>query len=63
MTIMKEEDIDREWVYGKNTTMDDLSDEQIEWLEENDPDRLGEIGENTNDMYRDMMFPDGLEDD
>ena len=36
--------------------MDDLSDEQIEWLEENDPDRLGEIGENTNDMYRDMMF-------
>lgn len=43
--------------------MDDLSDEEIEWMEENDPERLDEIGENTNDLYRDMMYPGGLEND
>ena len=56
-------EIDEKWVYGENTTLDDLSDEDISWLEENDPDRLDEIGSNTEDMYMDMMFPDGPDDD
>ena len=62
---MEKEDyeIDEKWVYGENTTLDDLSDEDISWLEENDPDRLDEIGSNTEDMYMDMMFPDGQDDD
>lgn len=62
---MEKEDyeIDEKWVYGENTTLDDLSDEDISWLEENDPDRLDEIGSNTEDMYMDMMFPDGPDDD
>lgn len=59
----EEYEIDEKWVYGENTTLDDLSDEDISWLEENDPDRLDEIGSNTEDMYMDMMFPDGLDDD
>ena len=62
---MEQEDyeIDKKWVYGENTTLDDLSDEDISWLEENDPDRLDEINSNTEDMYLDMMFPDGRDDD
>jgi hypothetical protein len=56
-------EIDEKWVYGENTTLDDLSDEDISWLEENDPDRLDEISSNTEDMYMDMMFPDGQDDD
>lgn len=56
-------EIDEKWVYGENTTLDDLSDEDISWLEENDPDRLDKIGSNTEDMYMDMMFPNGLDDD
>ena len=59
----EEYEIDEKWVYGENTTLDDLSDEDISWLEENDPDRLDEIGSNTEDMYMDMMFPDGQDDD
>lgn len=59
----EEYEIDEKWVYGENTTLDDLSDEDISWLEENDPDRLDEIGSNTEDMYMDMMFPDGPDDD
>ena len=61
--MAKEYEIDEKWVYGENTTLDDLSDEDISWLEENDPDRLDEIGSNTEDMYMDMMFPNGLDDD
>ena len=59
----EEYEIDEKWVYGENTTLDDLSDEDISWLEENDPDRLDEIGSNTEDMYMDMMFPDGRDED
>ncbi len=61
---MKNEDyeIDKQWVYGENTTLDDLSDEAIRWLEDNDPDRLDGINSNTEDMYRDMMFPDEEDD-
>lgn len=61
--MAEEYEIDEKWVYSENTTLDDLSDEDISWLEENDPDRLDEIGSNTEDMYMDMMFPDGLDDD
>ncbi len=57
--MSKNTDIDKDWVYEENTTLDDLSDEDISWLEDNDPDRLDEINSNTGDMYRDMMFPDG----
>lgn len=62
---MEKEDyeIDEKWVYGENTTLDELSDEDINWLEENDPDRLDEISSNTEDMCLDMMYPDGRDDD
>ncbi len=62
---MKKEDyeIDKQWVYDKNTTLDDLSEEDIRWLEENDPERLDEINSNTNKMYLDMMFPDAEDED
>jgi len=60
--MSKNTDIDKDWVYEENTTLDDLSDEDISWLEDNDPDRLDEINSNTGDMYRDMMFPDGDDD-
>jgi len=57
------EDIDLDHIYDDDIIMDDLSDEEVEYLEENDPDRLAEIGGNTNSHYRDMMFPDGEDDD
>lgn len=60
--VKEDYEIDEQWVYGENTTLDDLSEEDISWLEENDPDRLDEINSNTEKMYRDMMFPDGEDD-
>lgn len=60
--VKEDYEIDEQWVYGENTTLDDLSEEDISWLEENDPDRLDEINFNTEKMYRDMMFPDGEDD-
>lgn len=58
-----EEEIDYGKINDPETTLDDLSDEEYEWLEENDPDRLAEIGDETNERYRDEMFPDGEDDD
>jgi len=60
---MKEEEIDLDRLYEDGLIMDDLSDEEVEYLDENDPDRLAEIGGNTNDYYRELMFPEGDEDD
>lgn len=43
-------------------TVDDLNEE--EYLDyENNPDKYQEITENTNEMYRNQMFPNGEDDD
>ena len=45
-----------------NRTLDDLSDEEFEDYEKN-PENLEQVTENTNTMYREMMFPDGTDED
>ena len=59
----EEEEIDRDYIYKKSRTLDDLDDKEYDWLEKNDPDRLAEIGDETNEKYRKMMYPDGEDDD
>lgn len=45
-----------------NRTIDDLDDEEYEDYVQN-PDKYEDITDNTNELYRDMMFPNGEDDD
>lgn len=45
-------EIDKDWVYGTNTKLFDLTDSQIEWLADCDPNRL-------DDIYKQTNVPDG----
>ena len=60
---MYKEEINLDYIYDDDIILDDLTDEEYDYLEENDPDRLAEISGNTNDYYNDLMFPDGNPDD
>lgn len=59
---MNDEEIDLRYIYDPEIIMDDLNDSEIDYLEQNDPDRLGEIGRATNDFYRSEMLGDEDED-
>lgn len=41
--------------------IDDLTDEEYEDME-NNPEKYSDVIDNTNDYYRDIMFPDGEDD-
>lgn len=43
-------------------TIDDLSEEEYEDYEKH-PENYEQVVENTNEMYREMMFPDGEDDE
>lgn len=43
-------------------TLDDLTDEEFEDYERN-PEKYGDVVDNTNESILDMMFPDGQDDD
>ena len=47
----------------ENRTLDDLTEEEIEEMEQKDPERLAQINENTNEVSLRMMFPNGMDDD
>lgn len=59
-----------EVIYNKNNimrredrTVDDLSEEEYEDYQNNPDDpKWQQVTDNTNDMYRNMMFPDGEDD-
>lgn len=52
------DDLDRD-----DLTFDDFDDEELDELERTDPDEYRRIAGNTLDDYRDMMFPNGEDDD
>ena len=41
--------------------LDDLSEEELDDYERN-PEKYGDVIENTNNHYRETMFPDGEDD-
>lgn len=47
----------------EDRTLDDLTDEEIAYLEANDPERLEVINDNTNEMMLSIMFPDGMDEE
>lgn len=42
-------------------TLDDLSEEELADYE-NNPDKYGDVTDNTNDHYLDIMYPNGMDD-
>lgn len=46
----------------ENRTLDDLSDDEYGEYE-NNPEKYADVTENHNSAYRDMMFPEGQDDD
>lgn len=47
----------------EDRTVDDLSEEEYEDYQNNPDDpKWQQVTDNTNDMYRNMMFPDGEDD-
>lgn len=42
-------------------TVDDFSDDEYQDYEEH-PEKYEDVTDNTNDMYEDMMYPDGRDD-
>lgn len=47
----------------ENRTLNDFSDEELDYMEENDPDRYNQVCENTNEDMLNMMFPNGSDED
>ncbi len=47
----------------EDRTLDDFSDEELDDMEQNDPERYEQVCENTNEDMTEMMYPNGSDED